>query len=70
MWNLKRKGKKTVMITLENEYSFHDISASDLLENGLEDTGRGKGKLGRSERVAWTYIYYQIQNRKLVGSSA
>ena len=33
---------------------------ADLLENGLEDTGRGKGKLGRSERVAWTYIYYQM----------
>ena len=33
------------MITLENEYSFHDISASDLLENGLEDMGRGKGKM-------------------------
>ena len=30
------------------------------VENGLEDTGRGKGKLGRSERVAWTYIYYQM----------
>ena len=29
-------------------------------ENGLEDTGRGKGKLGRSERVAWTYKYYQM----------
>ena len=29
-------------------------------ENGLEDTGRGKGKLGRSERVAWTYIHYQM----------
>ena len=28
--------------------------------NGLEDTGRGKGKLGRSERVAWTYIHYQM----------
>ena len=25
---------------------------ADLLENGLEDMGRGKGKLGRSERVA------------------
>ena len=22
--------------------------------------GRGKGKLGRSERVAWTYIHYQM----------
>ena len=30
------------------------------VENGLEDTGRGKGKLGRSERVAWTYIHYQM----------
>ena len=29
-------------------------------ENGLEDTGWGKGKLGRSERVAWTYIHYQM----------
>ena len=25
---------------------------TDLLENGLEDTGRGKGKLQESERVA------------------
>ena len=30
------------------------------LEDGLEDTGRGKGKLGRSERVALTYIHYQM----------
>ena len=30
------------------------------IENGLEDTERGKGKLGRSERVAWTYIHYQM----------
>ena len=30
------------------------------VENGLEDTGRGKGKLGQSERVAWTYIRYQM----------
>ena len=29
-------------------------------EDGLEDTGRGKGKLGRSERVPWTYIHYQM----------
>ena len=29
-------------------------------ENGLEDTGRGKGKLGPNERVAWTYIHYQM----------
>ena len=33
---------------------------ADLLENGLEDSGRGKGKLGQSERVAWTYIHYHI----------
>ena len=32
---------------------------ADLLENGLEDTGRGKGKLGQSERVTWTYIHYE-----------
>ena len=31
---------------------------ADLLENGFEVTGMGKGKLGQSERVAWTYIYY------------
>ena len=30
------------------------------IENGLENTGRGKGKLGRSERVAWIYIHYQM----------
>ena len=30
------------------------------VESALEDTGRGKGNLGRSERVAWTYIYYQM----------
>ena len=27
------------------------------IENELEDAGRGKGKLGQSERVAWTYIH-------------
>ena len=26
----------------------------------LEHTGRGKGKLGRSETVAWSYIYNQM----------
>ena len=30
------------------------------VENGLEDTDQGKGKLGRSERVALTYIHYQM----------
>ena len=29
-------------------------------ENGLKDIGREKGKLGQSERVAWTYIHYQM----------
>ena len=29
-------------------------------KHGLEDTGRGKGMLGRSERVALTYIHYQM----------
>ena len=33
---------------------------TDLLVNGLEDMGRGKGKLGESKRVAWTYIHYQM----------
>ena len=26
----------------------------------LRTQGGGKGKLGRSERVAWTYIHYQM----------
>ena len=30
------------------------------VENGFEDMGRGKGKLGRSERMAWTYIHYHM----------
>ena len=30
------------------------------VENGLEDMGRGKGKLGRSKRVALTYMQYQM----------
>ena len=30
------------------------------VENGLEDMGSEKGKLGRSKRVAWTYIHYQM----------
>ena len=33
---------------------------ADLLENGLEDTGRGKGKVGQRERVACTYIHNQM----------
>ena len=30
------------------------------VENGLEDTGSRNGKLRRSERVSWTYIYSQM----------
>ena len=30
-----------------------------IVENGPEDMGRGKVKLGRSERVALTYTHYQ-----------
>ena len=30
------------------------------VESGLEDTGIGRGKLGRDERVSWTYIHYQM----------
>ena len=47
--------KKMVMKNLGQDGN----KAADLLENGLEHTGRGKGKLGQSERVAWTYIHYQ-----------
>ena len=49
------KRKKMVRRTLGQDRN----KDADLLENGLEDTGRGKGKLGQSERVAWTYIHYQ-----------
>ena len=37
-----------------------EVSQKENVENGLEDMGRGKGKLGRSERVALTYIHYQV----------
>ena len=30
------------------------------VKKGLEDTGRGKGTLGQSERVALTYTHYQM----------
>ena len=54
-----KKKKKMVRRTYQQDGN----KVADLLENGLEDTGRGKGKLGQSERVAWTYIHYQILNR-------
>ena len=33
---------------------------TDLLGNVLEDSGRGKCKLGQSERVALTYMHCQM----------
>ena len=52
IWNQKKKGS-------EKPRGRTGIKTQDG-ENGLEDTGRGKGKLGRSERAAWTYIHYQM----------
>ena len=51
-----KKKKKTVMknVGAGREYRCRPI------ENGLQDMGRGKGKLGHCDRVAWTYIYYQV----------
>ena len=43
-----------------NWFAGQDWNKDADVENGLEDTGRGKGKLGQSERVAWTYIHYQM----------
>ena len=51
IWNLKKNGYE------EPRGRTDGNKDADLLENGLEDTGRGKGKLGQSERVSWTYIY-------------
>ena len=55
---VKMKAGKTNIRTkrLSKKYKLF----SKCLENGLEGMGRGKGKLGRSERVAWTYIHYQM----------
>ena len=33
---------------------------TDLLENGLEDMGRGWGEMWQGKRVSWTYIHYQM----------
>ena len=52
---MESKEKKMVLMNLGQ-----DRNKDADVENGLEDTGRGKGKLGRSERVAWTYIDYQM----------
>ena len=54
-----------VVIAIRRENKMPRVEGNkdaDLIENGLEDTGRGMGKLGQSERVAWTYIHYQTKN--------
>ena len=53
IWNLK---KKKLVLKTEGQ----DRNKDTDVENGLEDMGRRKGKLGRSERVAWTYTHYQM----------
>ena len=50
IWNLK---KQNASEELRSRTGIKNI------ENGLEDMGRGKGKLGQTERVAWTYLHYQ-----------
>ena len=52
---MESKGKKMVLKKVGQ-----DRNKDADVENGLEAMGRGKGKLGRSERVAWTYIHYQM----------
>ena len=37
---------------------------ADLLENGLEDTGRGKGKMGQSESGSVYVDIYTLPNIK------
>ena len=44
----------------ENSLALKTQMADADVQNGLEDIGRGKGKLGQSERVALTYIHYQM----------
>ena len=50
-------GSKKKKMVLMNLVAGHNKDTD--IENGLEDTV-GEGKLGRSERVAWTYIHYQM----------
>ena len=47
------EGRKDIIETEDNCISYHE-------EKVDEDMGRGKGKLGQSERVAWTNIHYQM----------
>ena len=57
--NGKKTTKFCVYCYVYKEETVLGNKDADLLENGLEDTGMGKGKLGQSERVAWTYLHYQ-----------
>ena len=50
MWNLKKKKKGSE----EPRGRTGDRNKDADVENGLEDMGRGKVKLGRSERVSCT----------------
>ena len=54
IWKKKKK-KKWSWRTLGQDRN----KDTDLPENVLEDTGKGKGKLWQSERVSWTYIHYK-----------
>ena len=51
---------RVIDVLTEDDAAPKSVEYTDLLENGLEDTGRRKGKLGQSERVACTYIHYQM----------
>ena len=50
-----KKKKKKVLKNLG-----HNRNKNTDVENGHEDMGRGKGKLGQSRRVAWPYIHCQM----------
>ena len=56
MESKKKKKEKEMVRRTQGQGGTKD---ADLLENGLEDMRGGKGKLGQSERVVWTYIHYQ-----------
>ena len=55
IWNLKQEKKGS------EEPRGQDRNKDADVENGLEDTGRRKGKLGRSERVALTYTLPNVK---------
>ena len=55
IYGIYKKEKKVVLKNLGQ-----DSNKDADIQNGLEDTGRRKGKLGRSERMALTYMHYQM----------